>query len=62
MSSGKALIQNDVAAKPAAISSYARPPPTPPKYGGAVLKWVRDPRWGLGGDSDFSHESGSDLD
>ena len=38
------------------------PPPPPPKYGGAVLAWNRDPRWDLGGDSDFSPESGSDLD
>ena len=38
------------------------PPPPPPKYGGVVLKWNRDPRWDLGGDSDFSPESGSDID
>ena len=38
------------------------PPPPPPKSGGAVLKWVRDPRWDLEGDSDFSPASGSDID
>ena len=38
------------------------PPPPPPKSGGAVMKWVRDPRWDVAGDSDFSHESGSDCD
>ena len=38
------------------------PPPPPPKSGGAVLKWVRDPRWDLKGDSDFSPASESDID